>query len=99
MLCFSLQTIFQNFFNLFVEHFRIKDRDEVLNARELELESLERNMKENKETITNLEMEEPKLTERFHMYQHIRGYVRDLLECISAKVTLYTPFAYRQKSV
>lgn len=58
----------------------------MLNAREAELTTIEENIKENKESIANLESEKPKLSERFHMYQQVRGYLKDLLECISAKV-------------
>ncbi|KHN84480.1 PAX3- and PAX7-binding protein 1 [Toxocara canis] len=65
---------------------RIKDRDEVLNAREAELERVEKNIIENKDTMTKLRVEEPRLQELFTMYQEIRAYSRDLLECLSEKV-------------
>uniref|UniRef100_F1KUT3 GC-rich sequence DNA-binding factor 1 n=1 Tax=Ascaris suum TaxID=6253 RepID=F1KUT3_ASCSU len=65
---------------------RIKDREEALNTREAELEKVERNIAENKETMAKLQMDEPRLEELFTMYQEIRAYSRDLLECLSEKV-------------
>lgn len=66
--------------------FRIKDREEALNTREAELEKVEKNIAENKETMAKLQMDEPRLEELFTMYQEIRAYSRDLLECLSEKV-------------
>ncbi|VDK49875.1 unnamed protein product [Anisakis simplex] len=65
---------------------RINDRDEALNGREAELDKVEKNLKENRETMVKLKSDEPRLNELFTMYQEIRAFSRDLMECLSEKV-------------
>ncbi|KAL3998108.1 GC-rich sequence DNA-binding factor-like family protein [Acanthocheilonema viteae] len=65
---------------------RKKDGKESLNAREAEFEKINMQIQENKEMIGKLEMEEPQIRERFQVYQDMRAYARDLLECLSEKI-------------
>uniref|UniRef100_A0A915PNM6 t-SNARE coiled-coil homology domain-containing protein n=1 Tax=Setaria digitata TaxID=48799 RepID=A0A915PNM6_9BILA len=65
---------------------RKKDGKESLNAREAEFEKANMQIQENKEMISKLEMEEPQIRERFQVYQDMRAYARDLLECLSEKI-------------
>ncbi|KAK6105407.1 GC-rich sequence DNA-binding factor-like family protein [Brugia pahangi] len=62
------------------------DGKESVNAREAEFERTTAQIQENKEMISKLEMEEPRIRERFQVYQDIRAYARDLLECLSEKI-------------
>lgn len=68
---------------------RKQDGGEALNARAAELEKTNGQIEENKELLGKLEMEEPLIRERFQLYQDIRAYVRDLLECLSEKVRAF----------
>ncbi|VDN01620.1 unnamed protein product [Thelazia callipaeda] len=65
---------------------RITDGKESVNFRESECEKVSKQIQENEEIIQKLEMEEPRINERFQIYQDIRAYARDLLECLSEKV-------------
>uniref|UniRef100_A0A1I7VH53 GCFC domain-containing protein n=1 Tax=Loa loa TaxID=7209 RepID=A0A1I7VH53_LOALO len=65
---------------------RKKDGKESVNAREAEYEKINMQIQENKEMIGKLEMEEPRIRERFQVYQDMRAYTRDLLECLSDKI-------------
>lgn len=80
---FCLNLSFNDFLSCFSS---IVNRDEALNTREAELEKIEQNIKENKESIAALEMQKPLLKDRFDMYQEMRIFVRDLLECLNEKV-------------
>lgn len=60
-----------------------------MNAREAEFERTNTQIQENKEMINKLEMEEPRIRERFQVYQDMRAYARDLLECLSEKVNAF----------
>uniref|UniRef100_A0AAF5Q259 GCF C-terminal domain-containing protein n=1 Tax=Wuchereria bancrofti TaxID=6293 RepID=A0AAF5Q259_WUCBA len=66
---------------------RKNDGKESVNAREAEFERTVAQIQENKEMISKLEMEEPRIRERFQVYQDIRAYARDLLECLSEKIS------------
>ncbi|VDO25665.1 unnamed protein product [Onchocerca flexuosa] len=66
---------------------RKKDGKESLNAREAEFEKANAQIQENKDMIDKLEMEEPRIREHFQIYQDMRAYARDLLECLSEKIS------------
>lgn len=53
-------------------------------------------IQENKEMIGMVEMEEPRIRERFQIYQDMRAYIRDLLECLSEKVSIFGIFILKQ---
>ncbi|VDK71787.1 unnamed protein product [Litomosoides sigmodontis] len=65
---------------------RKKDGKESVNAREVEFERTNTQIQENKEMINKLQMEEPRIRERFQVFQDMRAYARDLLECLSEKI-------------
>uniref|UniRef100_A0A0R3RWE4 t-SNARE coiled-coil homology domain-containing protein n=1 Tax=Elaeophora elaphi TaxID=1147741 RepID=A0A0R3RWE4_9BILA len=65
---------------------RKKDGKESVNARKAEFEKTNVQIQENKEMIGKFEMEEPRIRERFQIYQDMRAYARDLLECLSEKI-------------
>lgn len=50
------------------------------------LEKLQNNLRENSIAIQNLEMGQPDRQRKYQMYQQIRDYIRDLLECLNEKV-------------
>ncbi|VDK61846.1 unnamed protein product [Gongylonema pulchrum] len=68
---------------------RRQDHSEALNAREAELQKANDQIEENKEMLDKLMMEEPNTKERFQLYQDMRAYIKDLLECLSEKVSIF----------
>ncbi|KAL4233284.1 PAX3- and PAX7-binding protein 1 [Mactra antiquata] len=69
---------------------RLKDRlntmDEVNRSHKQEADKLEHDIEDSQMSIVNCEASVPKLEERFRFFQEMRGYVRDLVECLNEKV-------------
>ncbi|XP_045198488.1 PAX3- and PAX7-binding protein 1-like [Mercenaria mercenaria] len=69
---------------------RLKDRltsmDEVHRSHKQESDKLEHDIEESQMSIVNCEASAPKLEDRFRFFQEMRGYVRDLVECLNEKV-------------
>ncbi|MCP9261102.1 hypothetical protein DINM_004190 [Dirofilaria immitis] len=78
---------------------RKKDGKESVDARKAEFEKTNIQIQENKEMIGKLEMEEPRIRERFQVYQDMRAYARDLLECLSEKISEVKDLEYRMAEI
>jgi len=60
--------------------------DEVHRGHRQESDKLEIDIEDSQLAIVNCESGAPKLEERFKFFQEMRGYVRDLVECLNEKV-------------
>lgn len=67
-------------------HNRITNRQEFLNSKEDDLRKLTSNLSENHISISGMESSNPNLQVKFRMFQEMRVYTRDLLECLNEKV-------------
>lgn len=67
-------------------HFRLTSMDEVHRTHKLEADKLEHDIGDSEMSIVNCEASSPKLEDRFRFFQEMRGYVRDLVECLNEKV-------------
>ncbi|XP_052809923.1 PAX3- and PAX7-binding protein 1-like [Mya arenaria] len=69
---------------------RLKDRlttmEEVHRGHKQEADKLEHDIEDSQMAIVNCEAGASKLEERFTFFQEMRGYVRDLVECLNEKV-------------
>lgn len=65
---------------------QINKRREQLSTSEYNLKRAEDNLSENSILINQLEANNPNLQQRFRMFQEMRLYSRDLLECLNEKV-------------
>lgn len=66
--------------------FRLNTMDEVFRSHKQEADKLEHDIDDSQMSIVNCEASIPKLEERFRFFQEMRGYVRDLVECLNEKV-------------
>lgn len=66
--------------------YRLSDLQEVQRRYTNDLERMESDLSFCRLEVERLESERPKLSERYHYFQVTRGYVHDLVECISLKV-------------
>ncbi|KAH3737797.1 PAX3- and PAX7-binding protein 1-like [Dreissena polymorpha] len=65
---------------------RLSTMDEVHRVHRQEADKLEHDMEDSKDSIVTCEASVPRLEERFKFFQEMRGYVRDLVECLNEKV-------------
>lgn len=65
---------------------RLASLSEVHRAHQLELETCRNDVIAANELIVQLETEKPELSKKFTLYQQMRGYVKDLVECLDLKV-------------
>lgn len=66
--------------------FRLSGMDEVHRSHRQESDKLEHDIEDSQMSIVNCEASAPKLEDRFRFFQEMRGYVRDLVECLNEKV-------------
>ncbi|KAH7722015.1 SNARE domain containing protein [Aphelenchoides avenae] len=65
---------------------RLIAKQEHINADEASLERITSNLSENQTNIDKITEGEPKLQQKFQMFQEMRLYTRDLLECLNDKI-------------
>lgn len=65
---------------------RLTSLNEVHRAHQLELETCRSDVVAASELIARLEKEKPDVSKKFTLYQQMRGYVRDMAECLDLKV-------------
>ncbi|XP_013387497.1 PAX3- and PAX7-binding protein 1 [Lingula anatina] len=65
---------------------RLESLQQVHRARVLDVQKMEDNIKFSESTITKCEGDIGALEERYKFFQEMRGYVRDLVECLNEKV-------------
>lgn len=70
----------------------VTQRQECLNAVNLELKKVEDNLNDNSISISQLKSLNPDLQQRFNMFQEMKTFVRDLFECLNEKVILFLFF-------
>jgi len=63
--------------------------DEVYRGHKQEVDKLEHDIEDSQMAIVNCEASASRLEERFKFFQEMRGYVRDLVECLNEKVSTY----------
>ena len=60
--------------------------DEVYRGHKMEYDKLTTNLGETAESIDECDGKSSSLEERYQFFQEMRGYVRDLVECLNEKV-------------
>ncbi|XP_059152632.1 PAX3- and PAX7-binding protein 1-like [Physella acuta] len=65
---------------------RLTTMDTVYRGHKLELDKTLSNIEDAKDSIESCEQRAPDLEKRFQFFQELRGYVRDLVECLNEKV-------------
>ncbi len=66
--------------------FRLETTDATLSRDEQEMTRLQAVIAENDAICARLEMEAPRTRERFMIFQEMKAFLRDLLECLNEKV-------------
>ncbi len=72
--------------NLFVIN-RLEGLQEVHRRHVSDLERSQSHLVSCKEEIERIENDRPRLSERFKFFQITRGYVQDLIDCLTTKVS------------
>lgn len=65
---------------------RLQEKQELRNDRRSELTRVHNQSAENTELVHKLEHEMPQLESKFRMFQDVRMYTRDLLDCLNEKI-------------
>ncbi|XP_041351810.1 PAX3- and PAX7-binding protein 1-like [Gigantopelta aegis] len=78
---------------------RLKDRlesmDEVYRGHKMEYDKLTTNLADTAESIDECDGKSASLEERYRFFQEMRGYVRDLVECLNEKVPIINDLELR----
>lgn len=65
---------------------KIVRKKEYLNSKEQDLEKMKENLEANQISIELFDKNQIDLQNKFQLFQEIRPYIRDLLECLNEKV-------------
>ncbi|XP_005112258.1 PAX3- and PAX7-binding protein 1 [Aplysia californica] len=102
---FSALSKFQNASEITIESVRkrLQERlsimDTVYRTHKLELERTLSDSADTRDSIENCQQSAPQLEDRFQFFQELRGYVRDLIECLNEKVPLLTDLEQRVENL
>ncbi|KAK3577424.1 hypothetical protein CHS0354_032273 [Potamilus streckersoni] len=78
---------------------RLSSMDEVHRSHEQERESLVTNIADTEKSIDNCNNSCKSLEDRFRFFQEMRGYVRDLVECLNEKVPAINQLETRMHNI
>lgn len=67
-------------------HLKIVRKKEYLNSKEQDLEKMKENLEANQISLELFDKNQIDLQNKFKLFQEIRPYIRDLLECLNEKV-------------